>query len=337
MPLSLDFFINVVVLLAQLYLGLIVILHNPKSFSHRFFLVLVFFIAFQGIIQSFVVAANQSINFDTQSRLSLFTVPAQLLFLFLFLLHFPKDEIKIKSAHLILLYIVVFGLMFLITTPLVFEKFTIQNEIATPVQGPLFPVFAIILGLLVLANIITIIVRFFKSQGPEKRQILMIGIGVGISFVSLLVTQFILPNYFGIAAFLRVISLFTLPMLIAIGYAIVGYRIFSLRIIPAEVFTLLTWVLFLLMIFFKPAEGLASQIAIFAMIILLGIFLTRNITTEVKRRDELQRLKEELEVKNKRLEELDAQRAEWLGFASPQGKSPMAVVKGYAQLICRVP
>ena len=35
MPLSLEFLVNIIVLLAQVYLGLIVIFYNPKSFSNR--------------------------------------------------------------------------------------------------------------------------------------------------------------------------------------------------------------------------------------------------------------------------------------------------------------
>src|SRR3989344_8695731 len=102
MDFSFEFLLNIALLLAQLYLGIIVILHNPKSFTHRFFLGLVLFIAVQGVVQSFVVSTNIGGNFDAQSRLSISLVPIQLLFLFLFLVNFPFDESKVKPKYLVI-------------------------------------------------------------------------------------------------------------------------------------------------------------------------------------------------------------------------------------------
>ncbi len=333
MDISFSFLINIIILLTEVYLGLIVIFHNPKSFSNRFFLALVFFIALQGIIQSFVVSTNHSTNFDTQSRLSIFTIPAQLLFLLLFLIHFPRKESLIKLGHILISYVFVGGLMFLVTTPLVFKNFIIENGIAKPTTGLLFPVFGLSLGILVFSNIFTIFYRYFKSAKEYKKQIAIIGTGIIISFTSLFITQFILPNYFGIPIFLNLISIFTLPMLVSIGYAIVGFKIFNVRIIPAEVFTLLIWALFILAIFFRPTESVLGQIFIMTLIVVLGILLTKNITNEVKRKDELQKLTTELEAANKKLIDLDKLKTEFLSFASHQVKTPMIVVKGFAQLI----
>lgn len=325
MSVSFEFLINIIVLLAQLYLGLIVILHNPKSWANRFFLALVFFIAFQGFIQSFNIASLDT-NHDLKARLSVFTVPAQLLFLLLFLINFPKSEAVVKTHHLLLLYVMVFGLMFLVATPLVFERFIIEGDLAKPIPGPLFPLFAGSLAILVLGNVTTIFIRYAKIAKEYKKQILIIGIGIAISFLSLLFTQFILPNFFGIATYLNYISLFTLPMLIAMGFAIAGYRIFDVRIIPAEIFTLLIWVLFLITLFFRPTESPAGQVFIFSLIILFGILLTKNITTEVKQRDMLQKLSKELADVNEKLRQ-------FMAFAAHDLKNPVAITKQLATLI----
>jgi len=224
--------------------------------------------------------------------------------------------------------------MFLAITPLVFRGYEATNFIPRPIHGPLFPIFASSLSMLVLANLVTISIRYFITLDKTLRQhISIIGAGIAISFASLFLSQFILPNYFGIATFLNFISLFMLPMIIAIGYAIVGYRIFDIRVIPAEVFTLLIWILFIISIFSRPTESFIGQLFILSLIILLGLLLTRNITSEVKQRDILQRLTKNLEEANKKLEDLNRIKSEFLSFASHQVKSPMAIAKGYSELI----
>jgi len=341
MNFSLEFIINVVVLLAQLYLGLIVILQNPKSFTNRFFLGLVLFMAIQGVVQSFVVTTNISINFDVQSRLSISLVPIQLLFLLLFLTNFPDSKPKIKTGYLGLLFLIILTLTALGNTHLVFEGFKIEDGLAKAQAGPIFPIFTVALILLVLINIALIFIKYRKVSSKNKVQIIIVGIGIALTFLGLLSTQYILPNFYGNAEFLNFISLFTLPLLIATSYAVLGFRIFDVRLVSAEVFTLLTWVLFFVAFFFRPTDsGPEYPIIIIILLIFMGILLTRNITNEVKRRTRLEELAEELKKINielrkakEELEKLSKFKSEMLSLASHQIKAPLATIKGFASII----
>jgi len=341
MDFSFEFLLNIALLLAQLYLGIIVILHNPKSFTHRFFLGLVLFMAVQGVVQSFVVSTNIGGNFDVQSRLSISLVPIQLLFLFLFLVNFPFDESKVKPKYLVIALLFILILTALGNTPLVFEKFLIEDGVAEPIPGPIFPVFTIALVLLIIINIAGIFVKYKKSPKDNKKQIVIVGAGIILTFIGLMISQYILPNFYGNADFLNLISLFTLPLLLATGYAIIGFRIFDVRLISAEIFTLFIWILFFFAFFFQPDQGGTGwAIIVSTLIIVMGILLTRNMTAEVKRRDQLEKLTEELRVTNielrkakVELEKLSRFKTQMLSFASHQIKAPLATIKGFASIL----
>ena len=341
MNLSFEFIVNIAVLVAQLYLGLIVILHNPRSFTHRFFLGLVAFMAIQGVVQSFVVSTNIGGNFDIQSRLSISLVPIQLLFLLFFIINFPDNKPKIKTSYLGIFFLLILGLTAISNTNLVFESFTIENGVAKAQPGSLFLIFTAALILLVLSNIVGIFIKYRKTPRESKKQIIIIGIGLALTFLGLFMTQYILPNFYSNANFLSLISLFTLPLLITTGYAIIGFRVFDVRLVSAEVFTLLTWVLFFVAFFFQPENtGPAYPIIIVALLLIMGILLTRNMTIEVKRRDQLEKLTEELKQTNVELrkakielEKLSQFKTQILSFASHQIKAPLAIIKQFASIL----
>ncbi len=71
------------------------------------------------------------------------------------------------------------------------------------------------------------------------------------------------------------------------------------------------------------------RISIFVLIFIFSISLIQAVRKEVEQREELERL-------NKKLDELNKIKSEFLSFASHQIKAPMAVIKGYTELIQNV-
>ncbi len=75
------------------------------------------------------------------------------------------------------------------------------------------------------------------------------------------------------------------------------------------------------------------DIIVFLLALVLGIILIKSVRKEVEQRERLEVLTTQLEEKNRQLEKLDRLKSQFLSFASHQVKTPMAVVKGYAELI----
>ena len=103
--------------------------------------------------------------------------------------------------------------------------------------------------------------------------------------------------------------------------------LFDIKIIVTELLTFTIWV-FLLMRVLLAETWRAGIIdgSLFVFVIIFGILLIRSVIKEVEQR-------EKLEVLNKKLEELNRLKSEFLSFASHQVKAPMTIVKGFAQLI----
>jgi signal transduction histidine kinase len=135
-----------------------------------------------------------------------------------------------------------------------------------------------------------------------------------------IIFNFIFPNILGIKKFIDYGSVFMLPFILSVSYGIVQFRFLNIRLTASIIF--ITILLILTVVNLFQAHELSE--IIFRLLILIGLiivsfFLINSIYSEVEYRE--------------RLEELNRLKSEFLAFASHQVKAPMAVVKGYAELI----
>lgn len=72
---------------------------------------------------------------------------------------------------------------------------------------------------------------------------------------------------------------------------------------------------------------------IFILTIIFGIFLIRSVIKEVRQREELEKLTKKLESTNQKLIETDKMKSAMYSFVSHQIKAPMAIIKGFIQLL----
>lgn len=131
------------------------------------------------------------------------------------------------------------------------------------------------------------------------------------------------------------IGLFGMPILLVfVGYAIVRFESFKLKVLTAEALFTTAFILLFSLLFVRTIEN-AQLIAIGTLFIfsIIGYLLVRNIKREVKQKEEIEKLAHKLERANSKLQQMDKLKSEFVSIASHQLRSPITAISGYASLL----
>jgi len=160
-----------------------------------------------------------------------------------------------------------------------------------------------------------------------KKQILFILIPSTISSSIGLITDLLLPIW-NIFSFTWIGPITSSIFVIFILISILNYRFLNIRILSAEISMYLLWFIFLGRALFpdKPLIQKILDLIFLAIFIFISLLFLKGLRKEVEQ-------KQKLEILNEKLDQLNRIKSEFLSFASHQVKAPMAVVKGYAELI----
>jgi signal transduction histidine kinase len=111
-----------------------------------------------------------------------------------------------------------------------------------------------------------------------------------------------------------------LPFILSVSYGIVRFRFLGIRLTASIIFITILLILTVANLFqAHELSDIIFRLLILTGLIIVSFFLINSIYSEVEYRE--------------KLEELNRLKSEFLSFASHQVKAPMAVVKGYAELI----
>jgi signal transduction histidine kinase len=167
----------------------------------------------------------------------------------------------------------------------------------------------------------------------QRRQALFFLTGYLISSFIAFTTNLILP-WFGYFALNWMGQASTVFLVTFATYAIIKHQLFNIKAIAAELFVGALWIFLLIRIIL--GNNLQEKIlngGLLVITILIGIFLIKAINNEVKTREHIEKLANELESANERLKDLDSQKNEFVSMASHQLRGPLTAVKGYASMI----
>lgn len=145
--------------------------------------------------------------------------------------------------------------------------------------------------------------RIVLIQNPKRRRAdIILAVGLVGAFLLGGFGFIIWYNITGTFTLLRVLAL---PFYcVAVFYAITNYQLFNLRVAAAEVFVFAIWGFIFLRILFQPSLSEAMpDIFILVAVVVLGLFLIRNVTQELETRIELEKVSEKLRVLNQSLED----------------------------------
>lgn len=201
-------------------------------------------------------------------------------------------------------------------------------------QGPGMLLFAALIVFLIFGGFFNLVKSIRKASGIEKIRSSFVFIGSLLTFALLFIFNFLLPAAFNFVAFIPLGAVAFFPLITFTSYAIFEYRLFNVKIIATEflVFALAITMLFQVLTV-QGWQAISFRVGIFAFVLIFGIPLIQSVLNEVRQREELERLTEQLKKVNVKLEELNRFKTELLSLVSHQIKSPLAAVKGFVSLI----
>lgn len=289
---------------------------------------------FLGISLSFVfwVVCNLSIwlNYDVSSIVMLSWSPIEMFSVLIYALSFYFAYVFAYDKDMPL-YAKLLALLFFLPIPLAtFFGYNILyfdlNE-CVAVEHSFISYYAIGLKMLISAGIVMLAcVTAFNKQIGKTKQIILLNSGLVIFLLS-----FFAAGYYAETSGNYQIEMFgLLGVLFFIGilaFLIVRYHTFDIKLLGAEMLVVTLVVTVFSQLLFIEGDFPRLLVMISGVLSLFfGFLLTKSVQKEVT-------LREDLQVANTRLIELDKQKSEFVSFATHQLKSPLAAMKGYASLV----
>lgn len=262
-------------------------------------------------------------------------------FILLFTQTFPKRELGFSKVKLIIFLI--FPVLFLTLTLIpgaVIKNVVTDVPYRSITFGPFYYLYFLYIIIYFLIAIGLMVKRYFSLKGIERNQIEIIFLSILVSSFVGMATNLIMPSFNNFSLF-WVGPFFSGYMVLTIGYAIVKYGLFEIKLIATEFVTFSTWILmFSKIILDKNNSDRILDLIVLLLLIISGIYVIKSVTKEISLREkddklvgDMAGLNKTLEKTNVRLKELDQKKSEFMSLATHQLRAPLTAMRGYYSMI----
>lgn len=255
------------------------------------------------------------------------------------LYNFVRNFLDLPKSKTDIFFAVEMAIMVFITiaTPWISQEEIVSGLDRITKFGSLYWLFLLHMAAYVLYTIWLLISNAYKKRAVDKksqRGVKYLSIGISIPFFLTVLTNVILPYFFGYYALQDYAPAYSLFIFGFGAYAIGKHHLFNLKVISTEIFTFALWlVVYIKVLLSNGSLDLTINLSLLVLVVVVGMVLIRSVIREVETREKIELLAADLQKANDRLTELDRQKSEFVSFATHQLRAPLTAMKGYASLI----
>jgi signal transduction histidine kinase len=175
--------------------------------------------------------------------------------------------------------------------------------------------------------------QYVRSAGIFRAQTKYILVGVLSATPLGFVSNVLLPKL-GIFGGFWIGPLFGTLILAIIGYLIVKYNYWNPKLVLAEFFVSLMFLMLAAdLVYLHTVSDLVVNGLVLVLVSISSVFLIQSIKNEVETQQEVERLLKDLEDKDEELHLLDREKSEFMRIAAHHLRDPLTAIKGYASML----